>query len=125
MRSVAVGSSLGLTTPPFLPQPLTLQTMFSDSHVDQDDLCSASRNGDAELLSQLLADRSFDANDATVALEQANRDPAIFRMLLQYGADASVVPLGRLRRCSAPAELMRLLAEYGYDFKLKGHCILQ
>jgi hypothetical protein len=24
-----------------------------------------------------------------------------------------------------PAEVMRLLAEYQYDFKSKGHCVLQ
>jgi hypothetical protein len=99
--------------------------MSSDSKVDQDDLCLASRDGDAELLSQLLADHSFDADDAAVALEQAKSDPAIFRMLLQHGADPSVVPLHNIRRCGAPAELTRLLAEYGYDFKSKGHYILQ
>jgi hypothetical protein len=99
--------------------------MSSDSEVDQDDLCLASRDGDAELLSQLLADHSFDADDAAVALEQAKSDPAIFRMLLQHGADPSVVPLHNIRRCGAPAELTRLLAEYGYDFKSQGHYILQ
>jgi hypothetical protein len=99
--------------------------MSSDSEVDQDDLCLASRDGDAELLSQLLADHSFDADDATVALEQAKSDPAIFRMLLQHGADPSVVPLRSVRWCGAPAELTRLLAEYGYDFKSQGHYILQ
>ena len=99
--------------------------MSSDSELDQDDLCLASRDGDAELLSQLLADHSFDADDATVALEQAKSDPAVFRMLLQHGADPSVVPLHSIRRCGVPAELTRLLAEYGYDFKSKGHYILQ
>lgn len=97
----------------------------SEDEVDQDDLCLASRNGDAELLTQLLADHSFDADDVTIALEQAKSDPAIFRMLLQRGADPSVVPLHSVRRCGAPAELTRLLAEYGYDFKSQGHYILQ
>jgi hypothetical protein len=97
----------------------------SEDEVDRDDLCLASRNGDAGLLSQLLVHHSFDADDATVALEQAKSDPAIFRMLLQHGADPSVVPLHNIRRCGAPADLTRLLAEYGYDFKSQGHYILQ
>lgn len=99
--------------------------MFSDSDVDQEDLCSASRDGDVALLSQLLADNSFDADDATAALEKAGKNPTIIRLLLQYGADANVVPVRRLRRYDAPGELMALLAKYGYDFKSKGHNTLQ
>lgn len=101
------------------------QKMLSDSDVDQEDLCSASCDGDAAILSQLLADNSFDADDATAALKMAGKNPTIIRLLLQYGADANVVPLRRLRWCDAPGELMTLLAKYGYDFKSKGHNILQ
>lgn len=99
--------------------------MSSTSDVDGEDLCSASRDGDLAILSQLLASDAFDADDATAALKVADRNPTIFRILLQHGADANVVPLRRLRYCRAPGELIRLLAEYGYDFKSKGHCMLQ
>ena len=99
--------------------------MSSTSDVDGEDLCSASRDGDLAILSQLLASDAFDADDATAALKVADRNPTIFRILLQHGADANVVPLRRLRYCRAPGELIRVLAEYGYDFKSKGHCMLQ
>lgn len=99
--------------------------MAAGSDVDQCDLRSASRNGDAELLSQLLANHSFDAGDATAALQKAARNPAIFGMLLQHGADANVVPIRELPYCDAPGELVRLLANHGYDFKSQGHCLLQ
>jgi len=99
--------------------------MSSTSDVDQEDLCSASREGDVALVSQLLTDHSFDAEDATAALDEADQDPTIFRLLLQHGADVNVAHV-RLIPCSdAPGELARVLAEYGYDFKADGHRILQ
>lgn len=100
--------------------------MSSSSEVDVKDLCSASRDGDVALLSQLLASDAFDADDATAALKEADdSNPTIFRILLQHGADANVVDLYSLQYCRAPSEIMRLLAEYGYDFKSHGHAVLQ
>jgi hypothetical protein len=100
-------------------------TMLSDDDVDQEDLCSASRDGDVALVSQLLDDHPFDADDATAALSEAELDPTIIRMLLQHGADVNVVPLRTIPLSDAPGELMRLLANHKYDFKPDGHRILQ
>lgn len=93
--------------------------------VDEQDLCLASRDGDVALLSQLLANHSFDAEDATAALCEAALNPAIFRDLLQHGADVKVVDLRSIPLSAARGELLGLLAEYGYDFKSDGHRILQ
>jgi hypothetical protein len=100
--------------------------MLSDSNVDQEDLCSASRDcDDVALVSQLLANHSFDADDATAALSEAALDPTIIRILLQHGADVNVVHVRMIPCSDAPGELLRLLAEYKYDFRLEGHRILQ
>jgi hypothetical protein len=99
--------------------------MLSDSNVDQEDLCSASRDCDVALVSQLLANHSFDADDATAALSEAALDPTIIRILLQHGADVNVVHVRMIPCSDAPGELLRLLAEYKYDFRLEGHRILQ
>jgi hypothetical protein len=52
--------------------------MRSDSNVDQEDLCSASRDCDVGLVSQLLANHPFDADGTTAALSEAELDPTIF-----------------------------------------------
>jgi hypothetical protein len=101
------------------------QIMSSTSDVDQEDLCLASRDGDVALVSQLLANHSFDADDATAALSEAGMDPTIIRLLLQHGADVNVADLWMTPLSKAPGELLRLLAEYGYDFTSDGHRILQ
>jgi hypothetical protein len=67
--------------------------MLSDSDVDREDLCSASRDGDVALVSQLLANHAFDAEDATAALSEADLDPTIVHVLLQHGANVNVVPI--------------------------------
>jgi len=99
--------------------------MTSISDADQEDLCSASRDGDIALLSQLLANHSFDADDATAALDEADLNPTVIRLLLQHGADVNTFHLPMAPCYDAPGELLRLLAEYGYDFKSDGHRILQ
>jgi hypothetical protein len=97
------------------------------SGFEREDLYSAIRNGDVALVLQLLANHSFDADDATVreALREAMFDPTITRILLQHGADVKAVSMRMISSSSAPGELMRLLAEYKYDFKSDGHRILQ
>jgi len=107
------------TTDSFEPH----KTMLSTSEVGRK-LFYASRDGEVALVSQLLANHSFDADDATAALGSA-RDPTIVRMLLQHGADVRVVPMHMIPLSDAPGELVRLLAEYKYDFKSDGHRILQ
>ena len=98
--------------------------MSSISDVDQD-LCLASRDGDVALVSQLLANHSFDADDATTALSEADMDPTIYRLLLQRGADVDITDLRMTPLSNASGELLGLLAEYGYDFASDGHRILQ
>ena len=100
--------------------------MLSASSVERKDLCAASREGDVALVSQLLANHPFDAVDATAALEGwYMMNPAIIRVLLHHGADVKAVSMRMIPCHDAPGELIRLLAEYKYDFKSDGHRILQ
>jgi hypothetical protein len=86
--------------------------MLSNSDVDHEALCSASRDGDVALVSQLLANYLFDADDATAALDEANLDPTtLIRILLQHGADVNVVHVRTIPDSDKPGELLRLLAE--------------
>lgn len=101
------------------------QNMLSDSGVDQEDLCAASRDGDVALVSRLLANHPFDADDATAALDEAELNPTIISILLQHGADVKVVSIRMIPCSDTLGELLRLLAEYEYDFKSDGHRILQ
>jgi hypothetical protein len=120
-----IGEYLRCSSPLFTAEFFKLQKMSSTSDVDQEDLCSASRDGDVALVSQLLANHSFDADDATAALDQAGLNLTIIRLLLQHGADVNTFHLPMTPLSKAPGELLRLLAEYGYDFKSDGHRILQ
>jgi hypothetical protein len=52
-------------------------------------------------------------------------NPIVIRILLQHGADVRAVSMRMIPLSDAPGELMRLLAEYKYDFKSDGHRILQ
>ena len=99
--------------------------MLSDNDVGQEDLRSASRDGDVALVSQLLASHSFGTNDASAVLDEAELNPTIIRIFLQHGADVNVVSMRMIPLFDAPLELMKLLAEYKYDFKADGHRILQ
>ena len=92
--------------------------MLSNSEVGRKDLFYASRDGEAAPVSQLLANHSVDTVDATTALEPA-LDPMIVRTLLQHGADVKVVPMRMIPLSDAPGELVRLLAEYKYDFQVR------
>lgn len=99
--------------------------MSSDNDLEREDLRSASRDCDVALVSQLLAAHSFDAMMLQQLLSEADLDPTIIRLLLQHGADVNAVSLRMIPLSDAPGELMRLLAEYKYDFKSNGHLILQ
>jgi len=82
---------------------------------------------DALCVSQLFANHPFTADDATNALEDSHvtPDPALIRVLLQHGADVNALSIRKVTWSKHPTELLRLLAEYGYDFKPYSHCILQ
>ena len=99
--------------------------MLLAGDAEREDLYSASRDGDVALVSQLLANHSFDADDTTEALSEAKLDPTLIRILRQHGADVNAVSMRMFPLSNAPGELMRLLAEYEYNFKSDGHRILQ
>jgi hypothetical protein len=100
--------------------------MLPASDIERVAVCSASRDSDVALVSQLLANHSFDADGATAALEEEfEMNPTIIRVLLQHGADVNAVSMCMIPSSDEPGELMRLLAEYNYDFKSDGHRILQ
>jgi hypothetical protein len=93
----------------------------------QDELRTACYAGDIERISQLFANAPLDAEDATLALEDSlmDMDPALVRVLLENGADISVIHIRDIPRSGQVGELLELLAEYEYDFKADGHRILQ
>jgi hypothetical protein len=83
--------------------------------------------GDALYVSQLFVNQPFTADDATDALKDThlNLDPALIRILLQNGANANLLQVRKIPKSKFATELLRLLAEYRYDFKPDGHRILQ
>jgi hypothetical protein len=92
----------------------------------QDQLSEACQSGDAERVSQLFASQSLNADDATNALRDAYMDDfMLIHVLLQNGADVSVVNLRDIQGCAGANDLLRLLAEYEYDFRSEGHIVLQ
>jgi hypothetical protein len=93
----------------------------------QDELRTAYYAGDIERISQLFANTPLDAEDATRALEDSlmEMDPALIRVLLQNGADVSVIHIRDIPRSQRVNELLELLVECNYDFKADGHRILQ
>jgi hypothetical protein len=93
----------------------------------QDELRTAYYAGDLERISQLFANTPLDAEDATRALEDSlvEMDPALIRVLLQNGADISVIQIRDIPRSERVNELLELLAEFNYDFKADSHRILQ
>jgi hypothetical protein len=109
----------------FLPTPLISHPgMTSPSNEARLQLRDAR---DALCVSQLFANHPFTADDATNALEDSHvtPDPALIRVLLQHGADVNALSIRKVTWSKHPTELLRLLAEYGYDFKPYSHCILQ
>jgi hypothetical protein len=93
----------------------------------QDELRTAYYAGDIEHISQLFANVPLDAEDATRALEEflMEMDPALIRVLLENGANVSVIHVHDIPRSGQVDELLELLAEHDYEFKAYGHRILQ
>lgn len=54
-----------------------------------------------------------------------NLDPALIRILLRDGANTNVLRIRKIPKSKIVTELLRLLAEYRYDFKPDGRRILQ
>jgi hypothetical protein len=89
-------------------------------------LCLACQSGDVAGVSELFADQSLSTDDATFALEKVLYPKhEVIQVLLQNGADAGVIGVRSIPWSRRPTELLRLLAENGYDFKPDGHLILQ
>jgi hypothetical protein len=89
-------------------------------------LSEACQDSDAARVSQLFASRSLNVDDATKALGTLiNSDPTLVRVLLENGADASVVPIRKIASSKCGNEPPRLFARYNYDLQSEGHLILQ
>lgn len=97
---------------------------------DEDDeaeweLQMACRARDSEKVSQLFALHPLGADKATAALKDVGMDHEIMRILLDNGADPSVVRIRRAAHSGRSGEILRLLDTYGYNFESDGHLILQ
>jgi hypothetical protein len=92
------------------------------------ELRTACSDGDVTRVSQLFANTSLDAEDATDALGRTKRykeDLALIRILLENGADVGLIRTRSIPMSNHACELLILLAEYGRDFRSDGHRILQ
>lgn len=100
---------------------------LSPEQEDYLELCKACSAGDVERVSQLFASGRLDTEDATDALDRCSYlgDPALIRVLLENGADMSLINIHSVPGSDHVRELLLLLEEYDYDFKSAGHCILQ
>ena len=72
---------------------------------------------------RLFETTPLDADDATKYLSWASPDLAMMRFLLERGADAHSFSI-RLAYHGSP-DVVKLLTEFGFDVKSKGHIILQ
>jgi hypothetical protein len=93
----------------------------------QDELRAACHHVDLERISQLFANAPLDAGDAMYSLKNARMgmNPALIRVLLQNGADLSVIHIRNIPHSRHVSEFLELLDEHKYDFKSDGHRILQ
>lgn len=99
--------------------------MLSASETRQQ-LREACSDANVALVSHLFESQPLTAEDASNALKNLmKRDPALVRVLLENGADTSVVDIRKIARSRDASNLLKLLAEYNYDFRSNGHRILQ
>ena len=87
------------------------------------ELVMATRAHDKPRVRQLFETTPLDADDATEYLPWALPDVAMMRFLLEHGADARSISMRRAYRRSL--DVVKLLTEFGFDVKSKGHIILQ
>ncbi|KJY00693.1 hypothetical protein TI39_contig316g00002 [Zymoseptoria brevis] len=85
-----------------------------------DEFRAAERTGDTARVRQLFTSGRLDAWDASAELKHTPRDPQILRCLLENGADAKGVNFRRINS----GEILRVLAEFGFDIKTKCHLVL-
>lgn len=79
--------------------------------------------GDADKVAELLRIRPLDAHSATLMLDHGE-SVDVARCLLDFGADASKVGIGKNVKKWSP-EKLRLMADSGLDIKSQGHKCLQ
>jgi hypothetical protein len=72
---------------------------------------------------ELFETTPLDADDATEYLEWASPDLVMMRFLLERGANADSFSIRHAHHGSL--DVLKLLAEFGFDVKSKGHIILQ
>ncbi|SMR52549.1 unnamed protein product [Zymoseptoria tritici ST99CH_3D1] len=77
-------------------------------------------SGDVDRIRQLYAAGRLDAEDVSEQLMQTPEDPVMLRCLLECGGDPNDISL----RGVGSGEELRILAEFGFDIKSKGHLIL-
>ena len=98
-----------------------------DFHRLQRDLDDACLEGDLSRVRQLFSDAELDDSDATDTLRSSRGYPlATIRCLLELGADVDqFVPWAASDGEIQSLEAMKLVVEFGYNVKTKGHLILQ
>lgn len=87
------------------------------------ELVMAARAYDKPRVRQLFETTPLDADDATKYLVWASPDLPMMRFLLERGADAN--SFGIRSTCRRSLDVLKLLAEFGFDVKSEGHIILQ
>jgi hypothetical protein len=85
------------------------------------ELKSACEAEDVTHVRQLLTTTILGSSDATAAFKPSLSVP-VLRCLLEGGADADSIVT---KRRPQSLEQLKLLAEFGYDVRSKGHLILQ
>lgn len=83
------------------------------------ELDSACKAGDLPRIRQLLTTTSLDRSDAN-GVFASSLPLSVLRCLLEHGADADFI-----EKRGLTLDVLRLLAEFDFDVKAKGHLILQ
>jgi hypothetical protein len=122
MYSASIDSTIH-TPPPTMSTPIDIDTEPSHHELVRE-LHSACKADDLARIRHLLTTTSLESADATNALRVSLSLP-VTRCLLEQGAIANYRPPLWPRTKDESLERLKLFAEFGYDFGLKGHLILQ
>lgn len=100
--------------------------MAGDNTEARDLLFQACDNNDTATAQRLLADYHLTTDDISEALRRIARKDLkarspICRLLLEHGVDANVVP----SITTTSLEVVKLLTDFGFDIKKRGHKILE
>jgi len=92
-----------------------------EHHELVEDLDKACEADDVACIRRLLTTTSLEGKDATSAFDDQH-SVSVLRCLLENGADADSIVL---HNKSLSLDQLKVSAEFGFDFKSKGHLILQ